>query len=280
MNEERDYIQDLPQTVYRYLDWHSEHGSKILTHQIIYFAEPSKLNDPYDCSLIIRYDHLPEETLKRRFQRLLSRHNLSQIETLFAIDQAISRIRSDGFDDHMQQIVRQHVESRFGVCSMSTKWDSLLMWGYYADSHRGFCVGFDRQKLCDFFDSHFISLTHVRADAVSYTREARIYVAEDPGPEEIIKLLTTKSSVWEHEDEIRFTLVGDPSHPDLRVADRTLVIPSEIVSEVYMGWRSDRSTRSEIESTLAARAPHVKRFEILPTPGEFRLQRLELKHKI
>ncbi len=31
----------------------------------------------------------------------------------------------------------------FGVVSLSTRYDDALMWGHYADSHRGFVIGFD-----------------------------------------------------------------------------------------------------------------------------------------
>lgn len=41
------------------------------------------------------------------------------------------------------ELLRVENISKKGVCCFSEKWDDLLMWAYYADGHKGFCLEFD-----------------------------------------------------------------------------------------------------------------------------------------
>ncbi|MBL7103181.1 MAG: DUF2971 domain-containing protein [Bacteroidales bacterium] len=33
----------------------------------------------------------------------------------------------------------------YGILSLSAKWDNILIWGHYAEKHKGFCIGFNEE---------------------------------------------------------------------------------------------------------------------------------------
>ncbi len=80
----------------------------------------------------------------------------------------------------------------FGVLSLTSKRDSVLMWSHYANSHKGFCLEFDTSA------KPFAS-----ARKVQY-RETRHSFDVDASPEETAtSFLLAKHKDWEYEDEWR-----------------------------------------------------------------------------
>lgn len=58
-----------------------------------------------------------------------------------------------------------------GILSLSAVRDQTLMWSHYADGHRGFCIGFNSQKLLRFADRLTYRSIHLLLDEVRYCSE-------------------------------------------------------------------------------------------------------------
>jgi hypothetical protein len=136
-------------------------------------------NDPFDCTCAI-LDENKQHTMRvmrefvndqmgivrrevagrRRdrfgFSRTLMRDLLKQFERAKANDEAIAALfhRLDHIlpeawrafvPAHARQLLEQTLNT-VGVVSLSARRDSLLMWAHYADSHRGYCLGFDQAQ--------------------------------------------------------------------------------------------------------------------------------------
>lgn len=97
---------------YRRID---RNGLDILINSALFFPRPITFNDPFDGQL------LPEN-----FKSELKELGLDSSE--HHIDSYNSGIKED--------------LNRVGVLSLCKTGDNILMWSHYADSHKGFCLGF------------------------------------------------------------------------------------------------------------------------------------------
>lgn len=89
------------------------------------FTQPSAFNDPFDC--LPSYSFIPEQLMP----------GYAGFEELAALFYGLEKDSSQFNDDT-------------AIFCMSQVWDSILMWAHYADSHKGFVVGFDMSH--PFFD--------------------------------------------------------------------------------------------------------------------------------
>lgn len=98
--------------------------------------------------------------------------------------------------------------------------DSMLMWSYYADSHKGICIEYDLSKLLKTPTNQKIidSLTKVQ-----YSPN-RIDCLHGDAEDNVVKILTSKSDVWSHEQEWR--IVCETNNEWL---------PFDCISGVYLG---------------------------------------------
>ena len=106
----------------------------------IWFADPTKFNDPFDCVYEVNSPTLDE------FQDLLkvwSRDgelNSKDIEEISENPQEVQKVTNG-----LRNGVGKALKAINGVCCFSELVDDLLMWGHYANGHRGFCLEFDTQ---------------------------------------------------------------------------------------------------------------------------------------
>ena len=96
----------------------------------------------------------------------------------------------------------------------------MLMWCYYADSHKGICIEYDLSKLLKTPTNQKIidSLTKVQ-----YSPN-RIDCLHGDAEDNVVKILTSKSDVWSHEQEWR--IVCETNNEWL---------PFDCISGVYLG---------------------------------------------
>nr|WP_315482183.1 DUF2971 domain-containing protein [uncultured Undibacterium sp.] len=186
-----------------------------LVHSHIYFAEPSKLNDPFDCQI----------NLRDVFCRALKLANGNK-KNIF-----IEALKNKALFSQWTQKYRD-----VGVFSFSLNGDNALMWSHYADEHRGVRL---RYRFSDDFlkkDEHKIQ----GKCPVSYDDNALVQwlinIPNEPPdelinnfPEEVAKIvLTSKSLAWKHEEELRL----------VRQSSGTLKISTDCLEEICFGLRT------------------------------------------
>lgn len=84
------------------------------------------------------------------------------------------------------------LQTSLGICSLSTAKDDMQMWAYYADGHRGICIGFEASHVDSIFNE---------AKPVVYQHEFSSVI--DNSQKEIEKVILTKCESWSHEKEWR-----------------------------------------------------------------------------
>lgn len=111
----------------------NKNSLEILINRKLYLATTSQFNDPFDGQLMPR--------------------------------DFMSELRELGYKGDDTEISRheQFVGDRlngYGVLSLSKKCNDILMWSHYADSHKGFCLGF-KDDLWRYFDDHDWPIVHM-----------------------------------------------------------------------------------------------------------------------
>ncbi|WP_413165523.1 DUF2971 domain-containing protein [Aeromonas salmonicida] len=115
----------------------------------------------------------------------------------------------------------KNVTTEHGIVSLTENHRNLLMWAHYADSHKGFCIGYKENFL-----KNAILYEDASPKKVTYDKKRLdpLKFDKDDTPFDIImKTLTTKSDEWIYEKEHRcivpisaadsFEFYGDESSP-------------------------------------------------------------------
>lgn len=121
-----------------------------------------------------------------------------------------------------QDIHDQWRKDKYGVFSLSGVNNNLLMWAHYANSHKGFCIGFNIENLLDsIFTLSKKAFNHKKVKYYSEYPELNFEVKNhfnNKNLEESIQHLYIKSDIWAYEEEWRllsldrnnFTVKFDP----------------------------------------------------------------------
>lgn len=155
---------------------------------------------------------------------------------------------------------RERVGRQVGVLSLAEIPDSLLMWAHYAESHRGFVVGFDGGH--PFFDQRKYPGDVIRRlQRVHYSSERPAAALLNPSlsEQEQADLLAshfwlTKSRDWEYEKEWRMLCSKDDASEVLRIGDQDVClysVPESAMTDVVLGCQMtavDRARLLELRS--------------------------------
>lgn len=276
----------------------------MLQSQTLWTAIPSTLNDPFECrktlrglatsaenaqqqhwlttkflesyrlrSIVERGDGahgLPNRGLRLLLERLNSATSLDEIkETLRVIFGSPSPLgEPTDFMVLAEQTIRE-----VGILSLSKRPDVMLMWSHYADSHRGYCLGFERRPDNRLGDP-------VRTAQVSYANEVpelnldqiliqkAFFACDSFGfPRVVTKLkleteslrhvLFTKSPDWAYEEEWRHVV---------EKGNREISYPGPL-REVIFGLKMEPSDRMRIIDVVSESHGKVafRQMRIAPT---------------
>jgi len=166
----------------------NKHLLASLVNSEIYFAQPSCLNDPFDC----------------------------RVEVLRALDNAIIQSPPESRETLMKlRKMKDFFEkvqadtSRIGVSSFSLDLNNPLMWSHYANDHRGVSLMYSFPEGY-FYDNkdRILGITRVEYDTNPLTdwlvhRAPSLGTFEEFGVALITKILTIKAKPWEYEGEVR-----------------------------------------------------------------------------
>jgi hypothetical protein len=111
------------------------------------------------------------------------------------INRLITNLKPDDFSIFYSNFLKHEVAPWIGLLSLSEVKDDILMWGFYANGHRGVCLEFLASSTTPFFG---------RTLPVQYEEKYPLVNFFDSTPEEQIgTVLLTKSSHWKYEKEWR-----------------------------------------------------------------------------
>jgi hypothetical protein len=238
----------------------------------LFFASPSDINDPFDFKISVDYQLLDTDEKKERYiDKLLNdiKHVLKK-DINFEVErkELIERIKNNP-----EQMQREYESSAYkamdrksGVLSLSERWDSILMWTHYAESHKGFCIGFNRKKLQE---SGFFGM----CGPVNYSDD---FPKIDPLEDDLLRaaIITshTKAKEWCYEKEVRFCQIWPAKDPN--VQDRLIRFPTDFMEEIILGLNIPPEHQQEIAGIAERKGIAV--FKIEKVPRSFLIKKVRL----
>jgi len=243
--------ENTPDILYkhRYFDSDNYHLN-IIRNSSLYFTSADKFNDPYDSTLQFRYSDDPKgimrkwavEVMKSRFP------DMTKMKRALLVEKRLCEIRADkNYFVKAADYSNEVNLKRFGICSLTPNPENLLMWAHYSFNHTGFCVGFDTKKLLTaqyaMAKTQLIGLRQIQYEN-DYPKINFFQAMDLSGHgDDIITLLTTKSSEWDYEEEYRLLLWD---HINLEV-----VFSPNIIAEIRLGCRISQENKTTLLNALS-----------------------------
>jgi hypothetical protein len=161
---------------------------------IVRFSKPGDFNDPWDCKpwFKVPTDAEARECLLEWFDGVASAQNPDVDATVRAQRKEELNKNAELFKDVMTKAsegIFEEMKKRYRIYCLTTNPASALMWGHYADGHRGICLELD------VWQADLSS-----AIKVQY-RDTYPTLALDADDD--LSIFYTKSSDWQYEDEYR-----------------------------------------------------------------------------
>lgn len=259
-------------TIYKYRDWLKPEHKKVILNNELFFASPSDMNDPFDFQITPDLDLLDTHEKRTIFISALVDDYKTQYEQQGIDIEKIKLNLSNEIENSIEKIQneydevnRRYTNNRFGVISFSKRWDSVLMWSHYSNNHKGFCVGFDKNKI---INSGFVG----SAGSVIYKDD---YPTVDPISPNLVNELFSKSHIkakeWHYEEEFRVTNLWDVTPSE---ADRVLKFHDDSITEIILGLNIDKTSEADIMKHASLKSIPV--FQIVRKSKSFRLDKVRV----
>jgi Protein of unknown function (DUF2971) len=219
--------------VFKYVSF-SEHVLSQLVMDQVFYANPASFNDPLDCQPVVTAD-LDVHQLKELVAAMVLRRSDTELRLALRQlrlkgDNAESRVRALSHSQMMETLreieylatdpdvgdpqeyirfslttlIQEELRRGYerGVCCLSRRWDSVLMWSHYADQHRGLCIEYDASPLAE-AEIYRVNYDTAREIPASVLYRLFITVDESVRPQVDRAALLTKSREWRYEREVR-----------------------------------------------------------------------------
>ena len=257
-----------PEILYKYRSLSGDNFK--FTHDIfrnneLYFAHPDEVNEPFDCKIPPCLKNLNKEKLIKRF----SVFDQTQFECREINLEKLEDVVNNTPLSVLQKRLKKDIKSQrdVGVLSLSEKNLDILMWGHYADSHKGICIGFAYHELSFAFRE-----TSIVPEQVIYPEDNKYKwdPFEDDAITQADKIYLTKAKDWKYEKEWRVIL---PEH------GRTLqkIDPNALVS-VYLGCQIANNDKETIINWCLQREQRPKVYEIAKDNSSYVLKEKEISY--
>ena len=177
-----------PRIIYRYLNF--KRAKQVIKTKKLWFSSPDSFNDPYDM-----YPGLIDLTMTFAQAQTFIDRNYPYEDAHSRLLRAIDLMKREREFAEYQKNMLGSIRSQSGVCCFSRERDVSLMWGHYADSHRGIVIGFniDPVNLAPFLMVQPVRYVHAIETKNYHSDRERI----------IDHWILTKSDKWEYEQEVR-----------------------------------------------------------------------------
>jgi Protein of unknown function (DUF2971). len=250
--------------IFKYLP--RERGLRVLTECELMVTPPKWLNDPFECSPVIKCKD-PEAYASRRideimgspeffethrtqfpdltfedFQRGLHENRSQLLERLVA--------GTSGVDSHIQDLAQEIVSKNFGVICFAADGLHQTMWAHYASSHEGLVIEF-RSSHQLFSGPSFFEM--------EYSDEPAVFDPSNRAErDEARRFLIRKGLRWSSERESRLLVeLSKATIRNVPEGDRYFIpIEPEIIISVTLGLRATNETQDALIELL--HAPHFE----------------------
>lgn len=243
--------------IYKYRSLSGQYGreaiERALTHNELYWQSPVEFNDPFDCTPVL---YLGDNAAQRKefYARAAAQVYNGQPRTT-------RRRHRRGMDvvpaAHMEERLRHawgQWLSASAIACFSEVHDHPLMWGHYADSHKGVCL---------IFDEIANDQTQWFAFPVAYQEaRPRVNLARFNDPKVMMQALLLKNNHWSYEREQRMIAWHDaPGYRNF---------PARLLKGIILGAKIGEDDEAFVRGLLANR-PDLRVLRAEVDAAEFKL---------
>lgn len=215
----------------------------------IFLTDPKDFNDPYDC-----FYH-----------------------TVINSGEELGGGRLEEFKENLRKL------EPFGCYCLTKNPKNLLMWSHYANGHKGICIGYNVEKICDIqqdlfqvdynfqceyenFGNMFGDLCGLMNTSIMLRQQSIDESKKKENDKKIVKILfAKKASNWKYEKEWRILrYLDDPktnkitANVDITNSKREKTInPNEAINSIILGARMDDQVREIISKYIKEKYPKI-----------------------
>lgn len=242
--------------LYRYRHLHGQHREwtkRILTDSVLYFANPSTFNDPFDGKVHFRSSFSEKELKQQHLDRIKRRMpDLNRKQRRTKATQDIRAMKPEKFLCQMTGGLQNFING-VGVLSLSATDRNILLWSHYAAGHTGLCLKFVATNL--FFG---------RALPVNYVQSYPEISIVSPANKQVDAFLLTKAIDWHYEEEYRII--------DHDRGAGYQDFSAEFLVGVIFGAQMAPNDRRAVVEWVNKRKSHIELLEASLASGSFSLE--------
>ncbi|MBI2517251.1 MAG: DUF2971 domain-containing protein [Opitutae bacterium] len=244
-------------------------NARFLAPCTLRFSPASEFNDPFD--------GLPDTaalTTMPEYQRIknewegLAMHDPSDLELARGAAMAGELIEQKAKTGMIKRLLADLNQNFRILCLSHASPESMgaaLMFGHYADNHKGFAYEFDEHH--PWFAEHEARRNPSREIGPVVYRQHRATVVGDGR-----QGLFVKSSLWWYEEEFRLVRYIGAGANGLSGADHSIArFPPDMLTAILVGCMAEVATVDELKKQLASRPElaHVRLERMIPHPDAF-----------
>ena len=177
----------------------------------------------------IFYKYYPQGTIKE------NRHDIVNGTLSFSHP----RFFNDPFDCNCVLYNNKDMSNLFRVLCITNESNNILMWSYYSENHKGYCVEYSYSKLIEVIKELDISGICIFGEVI-YTKKrppqkSPVKKFSFTDIEFYINVTFNKFEEWKHEKELRFVIISDFYNDPDRITTRT------DINSIYEGCNGDKT---------------------------------------
>lgn len=245
--------------LYKFRCWDAPFHNEILENFELFFASPNSFNDPFDIKTVpLSLNADQKIDLKSKiWEQIKTSGEISKIrfDEIFINDNSLL--------EHYSKSENYFSDNKLGVISFCSKWKNILMWSHYANSHKGFAVGFNTAKF---------NLPE-QTKKVEYSKNRDFNIYKNPVTDNFYERIFVKAKDWKYEKEYR-TLRVYENEVEKDHSSRKFNFPIEAISEVILGLQISHNHEKAIKSICLKNGIPI--FKIKPQEGKFQLKKTPL----
>lgn len=239
----------LPDNLYKYRNWSDCYHRKLITDKELFFSSPLAFNDPFDFQITYRYDQLTRDQRKEIYKNELINLGYSGAElekqSDFLADNGPLADPNNIASAQTYQLDKMNAS--FGVVSLSSVFDSILMWSHYANNHKGFCVGFNAKPFIEDLQSALHSVTYEEYYPEIVPTATSVWLHNQS------RIMATKFKEWEYEKEYRLVKYG--------YSNKVAALSEKYFKSLILGCAMPDDQKSEIVDAANASLPNIEIYQ-------------------
>lgn len=281
---------------YKYKNISTEKSLKYLLDSLenkyFYFSHPNQLNDPFDANVPNSY-----EASDKDIENWISKHDRIKRLTVYDVRKKIN----DGSFIKILDDAAEKDRNNFCILSLCKSDLNEILWGTYADSYSGVCIGyrgiqFDNEEMNNEKIYYIESLNTNKDEFIPSFRKIneknyffiRPILYDNDGKhtynnfkqEETIKNIEYniyhKKTIWNPENEFRAILINNPLKPN--AFNQKIYYGENTLCEILFGYNISADKKKQIIEIVSKSysKSSVEFFDVKPDLNTFSLKKIKI----